>query len=83
MSWKGDGRWELIWKLGLGVNWKLPATVRQGLALVKCQVTEMVVAWGATGDLPEIATALNLRGIRTSRGCQFTPTHIHRLLKTA
>ena len=31
--------------------------------------------------LAEIAEALNLRGIKTSGGCQFTPTHIHRLLK--
>ena len=30
---------------------------------------------------PEIANALNLRGITTNRGCEFTPTHIHRLLK--
>ena len=33
--------------------------------------------------LAEIAEALNLRGIKTNRGCQFTPTHIHRLLKAA
>jgi DNA invertase Pin-like site-specific DNA recombinase len=31
--------------------------------------------------LADIAEALNLRGIKTSRNCQFTPTHIHRLLK--
>ena len=31
--------------------------------------------------LAEIAQALNLRGIQTARGSQFTPTHIHRLLK--
>ncbi len=33
--------------------------------------------------LSEIAEALNLRGIKTNRGCQFTPTQIHRLMKTA
>jgi len=33
--------------------------------------------------LADIAQALNLRGIRTPRGCQFSPTHVHRLLKTA
>jgi len=33
--------------------------------------------------LADIAHALNLRGIKTNRGCEFTPTHIHRLLKTA
>jgi DNA invertase Pin-like site-specific DNA recombinase len=31
--------------------------------------------------LADIAQALNLRGIRTNRGCDFTPTQIHRLLK--
>ena len=33
--------------------------------------------------LAEIAQALNLRGIKTNRGCEFTPTQIHRLLKAA
>ena len=33
--------------------------------------------------LAEVASCLNLRGIKTNHGCQFTPTHIHRLLKTA
>jgi len=33
--------------------------------------------------LSEIAEALNLRGIKTNRGCQFTATQIHRLLKIA
>jgi DNA invertase Pin-like site-specific DNA recombinase len=31
--------------------------------------------------LADIAEALNLRGIKTSRGCEFRPTQIHRLLK--
>jgi len=31
--------------------------------------------------LADIAQALNLRGIKTNRGCEFTPTQIHRLLK--
>jgi len=31
--------------------------------------------------LAEIAQALNLRGLKTNRGFEFTPTHIHRLLK--
>jgi DNA invertase Pin-like site-specific DNA recombinase len=31
--------------------------------------------------LAEIANALNLRGIKTNRGCEFTPTQVHRLLK--
>ncbi len=33
--------------------------------------------------LAEVANCLNLRGIKTNRGCQFTPTHIHRLMKAA
>ncbi len=33
--------------------------------------------------LSEIALCLNLRGIKTNRGCEFTPTQIHRLLKAA
>ena len=33
--------------------------------------------------LSDIADALNLRGLRTSRGCEFSPTTIHRLLKAA
>jgi DNA invertase Pin-like site-specific DNA recombinase len=33
--------------------------------------------------LADIAQALNLRGIKTNRGCEFTPTQIHRLLKHA
>jgi DNA invertase Pin-like site-specific DNA recombinase len=32
--------------------------------------------------LADIAQALNLRGIRTNRGAEFTPTQIHRLLKS-
>ena len=33
--------------------------------------------------LGEIANALNLRGIKTNRGCEFTATQVHRLLKAA
>jgi len=45
-------------------------------------VQETMEKTGLT-KLREIAQALNLRGIKTNRGCEFTPTHIHRLLKTA
>lgn len=45
-------------------------------------VQETMAKTGLT-KLAEIAEALNLRGIRTPRGCEFTPTHIHRLLKVA
>jgi DNA invertase Pin-like site-specific DNA recombinase len=33
--------------------------------------------------LADVARALNLRGIKTNNGCEFSPTHIHRLLKVA
>jgi DNA invertase Pin-like site-specific DNA recombinase len=33
--------------------------------------------------LTDIARALNLRRIKTNRGCEFTPTQIHRLLRAA
>ena len=32
--------------------------------------------------LTALADGLNRRGFTTSRGCRFTPTHIHRILKT-
>lgn len=38
---------------------------------------------GLRKTVAEIAEALNLRGIKTNRGCEFTPTHIHRLLQAA
>lgn len=49
------------------------------LRLIVAEITERT---GLT-KLAEIANALNLRGIRTNRGREFTPTHIHRLLKAA
>jgi len=45
-------------------------------------VAEVMEKTGPT-KLAEIAQALNLRGIKTSRGCEFTPAHIHGLLKNA
>lgn len=45
-------------------------------------VKEVMDKTGLT-KLADIAQALNLRGIKTNRGCEFTPTQIHRLLKTA
>jgi hypothetical protein len=45
-------------------------------------VQETVEKTGLT-KLADIAQALNLRGIKTNRGFEFTPTHIHRLLKAA
>ena len=49
-------------------------------ARLRKTVTEVMEKTGLT-KLAEIAQALNLRGIKTNRGCEFTPTHIHRLLK--
>lgn len=43
-------------------------------------IRETVEKTGLT-KLADIAEALNLRGIRTNRGCEFTPTQVHRLLK--
>jgi DNA invertase Pin-like site-specific DNA recombinase len=45
-------------------------------------VMETMAKTGMT-KLAELAQALNLRGFKTSHGCQFTPTHIHRILKAA
>jgi len=44
-------------------------------------IQEMMQKAGTT-KLAEIAHGLNLRGIKTNRGCQFTPTQVHRILKT-
>ncbi len=65
--------------LSLFVATWITADRNAGLRRVVAEVMEKT---GLT-KLAEIANALNLRGTRTSRGCQFTPTHIHRLLKTA
>lgn len=45
-------------------------------------VMEVMQKTGLT-KLADIAQALNLRGIKTNRGAEFTPTQIHRLLKAA
>ena len=47
------------------------------------KVVQETMAKAGLTKLADIAQALNLRGIRTPRGCEFSPTHIHRLLKTA
>lgn len=66
---------------------QLANTARIRKAKAQNEKLRMVVqeTMGKTGltKLADIAQALNLRGIKTNRGCQFTPTHIHRLLKTA
>ena len=60
---------EVRQKLAAGRNAKLRQTVQ-----------EIVQKTGLT-KLADIAEALNLRGIKTNRGCEFTPTQVHRLLK--
>ena len=49
-------------------------------AKLRTTIQEMMAVAGTT-KLREIAHGLNLRGIKTSRGCQFTPTQVHRILK--
>src|SRR5205823_6845366 len=61
------------------VRQKIAADRNAGLRKIVAEVMEKT---GLT-KLAEIAQALNLRGIKTSRGGQFTPTHIHLLMKTA
>jgi DNA invertase Pin-like site-specific DNA recombinase len=47
------------------------------------KVVQETMAKAGLTKLADIAQALNFRGIKTNRGCEFTPTHIHRLLKAA
>lgn len=51
-------------------------------ANLRQMVAEVMDKTGLT-KLAEVAHALNLRGIKTNRGCEFTPTQVHRLLKAA
>lgn len=45
------------------------------------KVVQQTIKKTGLTKLADIAEALNLRGIKTPRGCAFSPTHIHRLLK--
>ena len=47
------------------------------------QIVNEVKTKAGLSTLAEIARALNLRGIRTARGREWTPSHVHFLLKTA
>ena len=60
--------------------WKKLAADRNSELLLK--VNEIMEVTHLT-KLAQIANALNLRGIKTNRGCEFTATQVHRLLKTA
>lgn len=59
--------------------WKKLASDRNDV--LRSMVAEVMEKTGLT-KLAEIANALNLRGVKTNRGCEFTPTQVHRLLKT-
>ena len=73
----GNPRYEEAIPKAIAARQKL-ATDRN--ATLRRTVGEVMEKTGLT-KLAEIATALNLRGIKTNRGCEFAPTHIHRLLK--
>ena len=60
--------------------WKKLAADRN--AELRRMVAEVMEKTGLT-KLVEVAHALNLRGVKTNRGCQFTATQVHRLLKAA
>jgi DNA invertase Pin-like site-specific DNA recombinase len=60
--------------------WKQLAADRN--AKLRSIVTEIMEVTRLS-KLGEIANALNLRGIKTNRGCEFTATQVHRLLKAA
>ena len=47
--------------------------------VLRRMVAEVMEKTGLT-KLAEIANALNLRGVKTNRGCEFTATQVHRLL---
>lgn len=49
-------------------------------AALRTTIQEMMAKAGTT-TLAEIAHGLNLRGVKTNRGCLFTPTQVHRILK--
>lgn len=74
----GNPRYETAIAKAVGTRQKIAANRN---AELRRMVAEVMEKTGLT-KLAEIAEALNLRGIKTSRGSEFTPTHIHRLLKT-
>lgn len=75
----GNPHYETAISKAVEVHQKIAADRNAGLGRTVVEVMEKT---GLT-KLADIAQALNLRGIRTPRGCEFTPTQIHRLLKTA
>lgn len=75
----GNPEYQTAISKAVEVRQKIAADRNAGLRRTVAEVMEKT---GLT-KLAEIAEALNLRGIKTNRGSQFTPTHIHRLLKVA
>jgi DNA invertase Pin-like site-specific DNA recombinase len=75
----GNPQYKTAISKAVEVRQKIAADRNAGL---RKTVAEVMQKTGLT-KLAEIAEALNLRGIKTNRGCEFTPTHIHRLLKAA
>ena len=75
----GNPQYETAIPKAVEARQKIAADRNAGLRKMVAEVMEKT---GLT-KLAEIAQALNLRGIQTARGSQFTPTHIHRLLKAA
>lgn len=59
--------------------WKKLAADRN--AILRRMINEIMKKTGLT-KLADIANALNLRGVKSNRGADFTPTQVHRLLKT-
>jgi DNA invertase Pin-like site-specific DNA recombinase len=75
----GNPRYQDAISKAVEARQKIAADRNAGL---RSTVAEVMEKTGLT-KLAEIAQALNLRGIKTNRGCEFTPTQIHRLLKVA
>lgn len=74
----GNPRYETAIAKAVDIRQKIAASRN---AELRRMVREVMEKTGLT-KLAEIAEALNLRGIKTNRGSTFSPTHIHRLLKT-
>jgi DNA invertase Pin-like site-specific DNA recombinase len=67
----GDPQYQAAISKAVEARQKIAADRNAGLRRMVAEVMEKT---GLT-KLAEIAQALNLRGIKTNRGCEFTPTH--------
>lgn len=75
----GNPRFAEALPKALAARQKLASDRNDGLRRTIAEVMEKT----GLQKLADVAQALNLRGIKTNRGCEFRPTQIHRLLKTA